>query len=189
MTKTIFDTSILRLMVLLLPMALRKTGMMSLLEALGVPLTKHIGDIKTHYEDIEHRALYNGQVCRMEMLLNDKFDESVRGIRIVDGDMITAPAYCALPRAHRSVQGYPKRRGQPDGQILLPNRLASQHVKFDFTVVLPSRIMEGMTSDEEAATIRRLTALVNTYKLPGTRWEIQRQGNVLITSSRNGRLI
>jgi hypothetical protein len=49
--------------------------------------------------------------------------------------------------------------------------------------------MEGMTSDEEAATIRRLTALVNTYKLPGTRWEIQRQGNVLITSSRNGRLI
>ena len=171
MDKTIFKTGIARLMVLLLPTPLRRAGMVAALESLGVPFAKVLGSIEGQYYTIEHRAQYNGQVCRLEMMLNDLLDPQ-RGIRVVEGDLITADAYIVKERGVRNLQGFPKVRGAA-AQILIPSRRASQHTKYDFTVVMPAHLTEGGTAAGTESMRRRLTTLVNTYKQPGTRWNIQ----------------
>ncbi len=158
-------------MVLLLPMALRKTGIMTLMETLGTPLADTLGNIQKLHQTITQQALYNGQVCRLEMLLNDKLDV-LRGIQVVDGNDATGEPYFVLSRGTYNAQGFPKRRGQ-SGQTIIPSRSSSKHIRNDFKVILPSYL-----NDDRIATTKKIaTALVNTYKLPGTLWQLVVEGN------------
>lgn len=175
MNENIFNTSIHRLMVLLLPTPLRKDGIITLLDAMATPFAILMDKIRAWHKQTKHRALYNGQVCRMEMMLNDQLDEDGRGIRVIDGDVITGAAVLLQVREHDGAPT-PKRRGDSDNAVILPSRAASTKTKYDFTVLIPERIMQGLQPQENDSKTQTLIALVNTYKLPSTKWNWQTYG-------------
>lgn len=172
MNKAIYNTEIGRLMVLLLPCILRRARMASLTDALSQPFKELLVRAQAIYDDTEHRTLYNGQVCRLQMLLNDKLDPDMRGIRVTDGDLITGAAYILYKRgADRGRSDAMKARGA-SVQVMLPTRAASMKTKYDFTVAVPRRVLPEADHQTKERNMRKLTALVNTYKLPSTKWNV-----------------
>lgn len=171
MNQEIFKTDVARLMVLLLPTPQRQPLMVGMAGEAATPFATILGRIKAWYDDTRHRAQYNGQVCRLAMLLNDKMDEELRGIRVVDGNLITGAAVYARQPGEPTMT--PKERGAENGVVIVPSRAASVATKYDFKILVPKRIVPETGTPERTQMERYMAALVNTYKLPSTKWNWQ----------------
>lgn len=75
-----------KLVILLLPTFLRKPKLIAFLRALITPLSNLHYQFLQHQRDDHYKLDHNWQVCYLEKVLNDRFDVSVKRIRIIEGE-------------------------------------------------------------------------------------------------------
>ena len=177
MNKTIFDTSIRRLMAQLTPIVLRQPGFTTLTDRLASPLDGVLAQVRTAHRDVERRTLYNGQTRRLQMCLNDALDPDQRRILVVDGNALSDPVPYALLRTKPGT-ATPLERGASPALMLMSRKSITQP-RYDFYVVIPDDLLPD-GADTASTAIRTdktntLAALTNTYKLPSKRWRLLTQ--------------
>lgn len=81
-----FNLDIPKLTSLLTPTFLRKEKLSAWLRALHYPLIKIADDFNVNRNTNLYNLAHNGQVCYLRAALNDKFDISLRRIKIAEGN-------------------------------------------------------------------------------------------------------
>lgn len=151
---------------LLIPPFLRKQKMLDWLRALLRPIQTLNTRFSNFILEIRYRTRFNGQVLHLERVLNDRFDDLLRRIYIVDGQSLGLPIY--IYNRTESRQAYVYNRSEPQNpEFYLRNRLEFFSV-VDFVVWVPVSILNA---DPEAE--QRIRATVNTYRIAGRRFSIQ----------------
>jgi hypothetical protein len=153
-----FDIDFNRLFLWLLPSFWRKPKLLALLRCYCYPL------IKIHGEFMQYRAAniytltHNSQVCSMENVFNDRFDNDLRRIYITDG----------FTKERKYV--YPRQDDKPLylGTIPLYNNGDYADTGVDAIVWVPTQVF---LSPQD---LIELTALVNKYRLASKRFKIYR---------------
>lgn len=150
-----------RLAVWLVPKGLRKPLYLLLLKSIMWPLIV-LHDVFMRYRSAKlYQVTITGQVCYLKRLLNDKYDSSARRIHIGDATWYlpwflfqaaeAKPRY--LKKAGEGAPDYLRRDGEAGG------------TKDDFVIMVPASI--GFYDAE-------MISLIDSYKLFGTRYTIQR---------------
>lgn len=165
-----YTTDFPRLATLLLPTPLRKPGVTALLSVLASAFSKIKAllldwRLRTHTE-----MQYNGQVCRMEKCLNDKFNDGAPPgsprITVIDGQQTADDMQFYYRRgATPDIDFTVRLDARNDRHFMLRRRGYNAETHFDFAVVVP-----GTIAVDEAT----LASVVNAIKAPGVSWELQR---------------
>ena len=82
MERKIYNVDMKRLVQLLLPTMLRRDSNSTLLNAAIKPLELLHEDFQTFRSDVNNKMSYNSQVFSIQKMLNDRFDNDERRIRI-----------------------------------------------------------------------------------------------------------
>lgn len=164
----IYRLRIGRLGVMMLPHGLRRPLLARLLLAGLTPLETTVRRIRKERAWMLAETCLTGQRGRLRAVVNESFDAEERRIAIEDTTGEAA-----------QTQRLIKRRGVDPGVLVLQRSLAeggliagrrgsmnSGHWGVDFIVRVP-------VSLASIAGDGRLRALVNRYKLPGTRWAVE----------------
>lgn len=141
-----------KLVILLLPTFLRKPKIIAFLQSAIAPV------INIHYEFLQRRNEdhykldHNWQVCYLEVMLNDRFDISVRRIKIIEGDRYE----------RKYIYTNAEQKQKYLGSLFIRPSTDYSDGGFDFTID-----MNNVT-----ANIYDIEAQVKFYKLEGTRFNI-----------------
>ncbi len=148
----VFEIDVKKLVVLMLPINLRRPRLKSFLWAMVAPL------ISLHYRFIQKRTsdLYklnhNSQVCYLRAALNDIFDVQARRIEILDGNQY--------------LRSYIYTRGEEKpvflGTIYLRARADYSDTGVDFIVQVPGETYKKY----------EMQALIDFYRLASKRYKI-----------------
>jgi len=157
----IYNLSLARLVVLLLPLALRKQQTVSWLFALITPYKDLNTLFKIFRKDSLYKIQHTPQVYSMENVLNDAFDPQLRRIYITDG-LYKSAVYFYEPDENKPVHFF---EIEPPVYFYEADEL--NHLDVDFVVVLPSEM--SLTEAE----IFRLKSLVDYYRLPDKTYTIR----------------
>jgi hypothetical protein len=84
----VYQIDFSKLVVLLLPIRLRKSRIYAFLVAFTRPLVYLRSQLTTFRADANYRLTYNGQVRKLRKVLNDAFPEAEGSIDIEDGEAI-----------------------------------------------------------------------------------------------------
>jgi len=87
MKRKIYNVDMKRLVQLLLPTMLRRDSNSTLLNAAIKPLELLHEDFQTFRSDVNNKMSYNSQVFSIQKMLNDRFDNDERRIRIAQTDV------------------------------------------------------------------------------------------------------
>lgn len=164
MYNKIFNVDFNRLIVSLLPTALRKPFIYALLYC----LTKPILTIYNLFMQQRNTNLYlvniTPQVCRLRKLLNDTFDPDLRRIYISDGQVNE----WTIVYSHLLFNPYYGKQPlwlSPNGYYLLSKQGIVSAIGFDFAVLVPLALRNNNNHNQ-------LVSLLNTYKLASKRYII-----------------
>jgi hypothetical protein len=148
----------------LLPPRLRNVVMSAWLNAL-VSTTAYVDGLFQANRDANlYNLAHNGQVCKLEAVLNDVFDDVNHGIVIVDGP-VQQPTYVFQSAELKPLYVY------QDSEV--PGLVAPQFVPYlwqdsetqgggyDFIVQVPNAIFLGAGFNQP-----RMVALIEQYRLP-----------------------
>lgn len=141
-----------------LAVRLRQTVQYAWLKVLVSPVVRLHGLFNTNREANEYELAHNGQVCHLEAVLNDVFDETDRGIYIEDPDYVDA-LYIYLTAEAKPV--YLGVTGETIVGMDNPRYIYTVAEEYtggglQFKVMVPSTL----TFDSD-----RMVALVNKYRL------------------------
>lgn len=150
-----FSINYTKLLQWLMPVWLRKPTITIMVMAANYPLRQVYNGFKDYEESIAKRFTYNYEKCRLQAMLNDKFDPLQRRIAIVD--------FVSFGTIWLYDDGDNK-----DVNIGTDIYLDDEDTGFDFTIQIPSTIV---TTEAELAKLR---ANMNLYKLYGKNYFIQR---------------
>lgn len=157
-----FRINIKRLALLLLPTFYRRPLLAALTYAAVAPLQQLHTRFMRWKADTDSRLACNGQVCRLEALLNDRFDPGERRITLSD-DQTEGPRIAFRHRDAAQSLRLPLRGGDR-GQIL--NRRGYGGVNgFDFWIDLP-------LAERERIDPAQVRAVATRYKLASKRFSI-----------------
>jgi len=107
-----------------------------------------------------YEAEINGQVIKLERILNDMFDEEARRIYITDGDVYVAPVFYEEYKNNPVV--FPE-EGDSAVPIFYSIEAADDVVSFNFYVHIPEEVyVENL----------RIKAIVNRYKVMGRTYQL-----------------
>jgi hypothetical protein len=151
-----FKINIDRLTVWLTAIWLRFEHVMILALSFSWPLVQLYNDFIAFSDEVLYRLSHNSQVCYMEAVLNDAFDNQLRRIRIVDFET-KMRLYFWPDVALRDVYF---------GEIFFYSDSSYGDSGVDFTVELPT----GLSLNEYE--MFQLHALVREYKLAGKQYNI-----------------
>ncbi len=144
-----------KLIWVLLPIKLRTPIHLALLRAFLRPLNTIQALLNFYKKDTSYKLNHNGQVCYLEKMLNDRFDQITRRIYIIDG------------QTYKELYIYNKAELKPvflNTVYIYPyNEFGDSGV--DFIVYLNGVVL----SDDEMNEIK---ALLNYYKLASKRYVI-----------------
>ncbi len=157
----IYNFSLARLVVLLIPLVLRKQQTISWLLALITPYKELNTWFKIYRNNSSYKILHTPQVYSMENVLNDAFDTDLRRIYIVDG-LYKSAVYFYEPNENKPIHFF---EIEPAVYFYEPGEL--EHLDVDFVVVLPL----GMNLTN--AEMIRLKALIDFYRLPDKTYTIR----------------
>jgi len=157
---------------LLLPLELRKTGLLAVLNVLMIPFSAGLASLTGMRRDKQQELKYNGQVCRLEYCLNYRFGnkdeiENISykdRIRVLDGTDNNGKPYIIYKRGVNAVYDKPKLRNER-GQIILNRRSVNCASFFNFIIECPRKYYEGKELE--------FAAVVNTYKTQSKSWTIK----------------
>lgn len=159
-----FDIDFNRLIVSLLPPALRKPTLYSMLYCLVKPIiTSYIAFLEQRKKNL-YFASITPQVCRIRKLLNDTFDPNERRIYITDGhtnEWTIVYSYLLF----NPTDGKQPLWLSPNGYYLLSKQGIVTAIGFDFTVMVPLALKNKNNHN-------RMVSLINTYKLVSKRYII-----------------
>jgi hypothetical protein len=142
----------------LTPVRMRKSKHLAWLKVLLSPIILLYGAFLGFRNKILYELSFNGQVCRLEAALNDRFDNSLRRIVVKDAPIIGAVKFYRRAE-NQSVIMYRRSEDQP----LNMRRRSEMTGRGRFVVEAPSAIV--FDSNEMAA-------LINKYKLIGRGYSI-----------------
>lgn len=162
MNDNYYNVSAAKLILLMIPPMLRGKGLASLCAAISVPFARLVNDIQSYRATQLYRLSHNGQLCIMESMLNDTFDNTLRRITVVDEDEDANGIFIYLRN-----KGLPKMTHlrAADRSIMLQRRGYRVEGGFDFWVNVPTDVT---ASDD------RIRAMVNVYRLASKRFNINR---------------
>lgn len=87
---SIFDIDINKLSAQLIPQRLRQARISALVEVMVSPLAYLLGLFGIERAKTIYELMHNGQICRLEAVLNDRFDNTLRRIYIEEGTVVLA---------------------------------------------------------------------------------------------------
>lgn len=155
-----YDVEYKKLAVLLLPMCLRLRTLIALLSVLVTPLQWLSERFAEYRRQKDRRLSHNGQVCYLRGLLNDLYDPVARRIRVLDNESIET-GVIIQQRAY-NVTGRVSPRSS--GKALRVFRRGWEATgAVGFKVEIPEELSTTINEQE-------LRAVVNEYKLAGTRY-------------------
>lgn len=152
-----------KLCVLLLPICLRRPILMALFKVFSVAFDQILVYLTKYRTETLEELKYNGQVCRMEYLLNNIFDLEQRRIQVIDGQQLNGNIFYLYERNTTTIIDMIKNRNQTD-QIILNNRETISQQVYDFYILIPASLTYNPN---------KLKAIVNTYKTTGKSWKIK----------------
>lgn len=133
---------------------------MAFLNVVKTPLQYVYNKFTTYRNEVNYKLNHNGQVCYLRGALNDSLDVDQRRITVEDsGD-------------EQPVMLYPDESEEPviidpdsgDDIVILQKDSGYLNSGYDFIVVMPEYITD--------ATLYRVMALVDFYKLAGKRYDV-----------------
>ncbi|MBS2099199.1 hypothetical protein [Carboxylicivirga linearis] len=148
-----------RFVVLLLPLRMRVATVFSFIRSVLAPIVYLFNLLRTYESDIRYKLAHTSQVWSIEAVLNDAFDIELRRIYISDagGDTITL--------IHRDSDNDPLVLDADEyGAFIMQNDSAYFGGSYDFIVNIPYQFSD--------ASLYRLRALVDYYKLAGKRYDV-----------------
>ena len=140
-----FNLDIPKLTSLLTPTFLRREKLSAWLRALHYPLIKVADDFNVNRNANLYNLAHNGQVCYLRAALNDKFDISLRRIKIAEGNR------------------YKREYIYTDGEKK-PKYLGVMYTGVDFIVLVPAELQYN---DYE------MRYIIDFYKLASKRYKIE----------------
>lgn len=158
--KKIYDVDFMKLAEWLIPSMLRMPRLLAFVTALVTPVADLYSRLLVLKSTIEYRLTITPQVCYMEKALNDRWDVSLKRIRIVD-----AIEYSAIPFflkiENKPVTFHLKSEAQP---VVMYSKGETAQFTVDFIVEVPYDVAFDMAE---------MRAVVDSYKLAGKTYKIQ----------------
>lgn len=153
-----FNIEMSRMAIALVPQRLRQPKLLGYLLALTAPVRTVYNAFTAARNSNLYRLSHNGQVCYLEAVLNDSFDPDQRRIFITDADSFVQKYI------------YTEAEQQPVylGTMYLRSEADYTVGSYDFKVVVPLDFNMGLYGYQ-------IKALINAYKLVGTKYKIERQ--------------
>lgn len=162
-TDSIYRLSMRRLVVLLLPIWLRVPSVVAILQAATAPLQRHLRELRDCRNTTTYRLTHNGQTCKLRGMLNDEFDREMRRIVVRDAEADASLAVRVFLRTEQRPKFTNSR--QVEINTILNRRGYTGSTGTDFVIEIPAEVLK-------AIDVKRLAAMVNSYKLAGRRWKI-----------------
>lgn len=157
-----YELNLKRLALLLLPTFWRRPLFAAVAFAAVAPLQALYVRFIRWKADTDYRLRYNGQVCHLEAILNERFDSGGRRITVTDEQAGVRRLAFRLRDAGQSLL-VPVRGAQP---ALILNRRGYGGVNgYDFWVNMPLELHEKIDAEQ-------VRAVVNSYKLASKRFSI-----------------
>lgn len=159
-----FDIDFNRLIVSLLPPALRKPTLYSMLYCLIKPIISIYNTFVNQRTKNLYFASITPQVCQIRKLLNDTFDPNERRIYITDGqtnEWTIVYSYLLF----NPNDGKQPLWISPNDYNLISSQVAVSTMGYDFVVMVPWRLNDD---DKQNSMV----SLINTYKLASKRYII-----------------
>lgn len=154
MLKVNFD----RLLLWILAPYARKKVWILWLTALITPIKSLYVEFVAYSNFANYKLRGTGQVCSLQRVLNDRFDPTLRRIRIEDGSRFTRQ-YIFTRAEVKPVYL---------GTMYIHDRDDYEDSGVDFTVLLPSDVYAALNTN----TLNEMKANINFYKLDGKRYKI-----------------
>jgi hypothetical protein len=150
-----------RLMLWWLPNKLKRPLLHNFIISLILPLQQIHVALNKYREKTNYRLLITPQVCHLQRMLNDRFDFTDRRIYIVD--MADAsPVY--IFRANELKPKWIFYGFENRTPLWLYTNQETQTITDDFVVMVPVSVIFD---------VNEMSALLNVYKLAGTKFKIQ----------------
>lgn len=141
-----------KLVILLMPTFFRKQKMLAFVALFSAQLTKLHNDWLLEKTEHEVWLNHNSQVCYLRKILNDKFDDLERRIKITDGQL--------YERQYIYILG--ERKPKKLGKLFIRQTTDYADTGIDFFVLVPSSININKYKFE---------AFINRYKLASKRYK------------------
>ena len=141
---------------LVLP-SVKKTTLPAYINSLLAPLRGNYGLFLRFKEDAEYRIRHNGQVCWLQKMLNDKFDNTLRRIR-VENIVPRTPLWVYVPADNKPLYVH----NSADYPVYV-YRTDDYYRPFDFQVLIPYSL---------GSLKSRMMAQINYYKLFSKNYKI-----------------
>ncbi|WP_343671829.1 hypothetical protein [Chitinophaga sp.] len=158
---SIFDIDYQKLIRLLMPPRLRKALHVAWLQAISYPVNVLYQQFRRNRDANLYRLSITPQVVYMEKLLNNRYDLADRGIRIVDA-VSNEVTWIYQEAESKPKFLYTEAEAQPI-HLFTESEIGNEPV--DFYVMVPATIYFNENE---------MSALIDTYKLAGMAYKIQR---------------
>lgn len=142
-----------KLILLMLPISLRKVGLIAWLEAMIEPIRQIQYDFVQKRQDTFYNLEHNGQAFSLRKILNDKFDPTQRRIKILDGNQFN--------RTYLYTE--PELKTRYLGEIALYQDTDYADTSVDFIVQIPKSVYVQY----------EVEGIINYYKLASKRFKIE----------------
>lgn len=157
---SVFTVDIDKLSKWMLPLRLRTVLLVDLVKCAVKPTKQVYQQFLAHRSENIYEIVHNGQVCKLEAVLNDRFDNTLRRVYIIDG-LVILPLFTYKRVEVKPI--YLRKRSEATGVKYLRKR--SEHsLGGTFIINVPSAI----TFDTN-----EMKALTNKYKQAGKAYSIQ----------------
>lgn len=144
----------------LMPTALFKPKMFGWLKSLAAPISTLHGDLLAFRKQKKYELEITGQVCKLETLLNDRFDNNLRRIYILDGEK--SKRRFIYSKAEQYTQPvYTVAENRPF-YIYQQNEITT--TTYHFIVKVPS----GLVYDADV-----MVSVLSSFKMPSKKFDIQ----------------
>ena len=146
----------------LLPEVLRKPKLLAFMKALVYPINLLHNDLLRFKKQKEYQLSINSQVCRLQALLNDRYDSFNRRLYIDDGQLGNE-VYVFTDAEDSPLGLFTAAENNP---VDVYNDYELHGTAADFIVFIPNALNGSIN-------INDLVSLVNQNKLPGKKWQVQ----------------
>ena len=162
----IYRVDVRKLVIDLLPPFLKKKTLISFIVALLAPIEEIHFDFEKFRKQARYKVTHNGQVFSLQAVLNDRYDENLRRIRLIDATRFD-PIYI-----------YPDEDSKPvylDNGDEIPYIYGDEifeDIGNDFVISVPRDIKPSSAENTRVIEIQ-ITAIVRYYALAGKKFKIK----------------
>lgn len=154
---SIYNINWFRLVKMLVLPAVNKPTLLAFINAALAPLRTNYDTFLSFKEDAEYRVKHNGQICYLQKMLNDKFDNSLRRIK-VQNVKPKERLWFYYEQDDKPVFFY----NEEDHPVFFYNP-EDYYNEFDFEVLIPTVL---------ADKINQISVQINYYKIYSKNYQI-----------------